>query len=182
VAEEQALARDDFDPACQRSPADFTGIVNQHWTAVYKLSYTLTGNVHDSEDLTQETFLKALNRIETFQANTNMRAWLLRIASNAFFDQQRKRQRANQQQLPEDVPAVTKPVEHSLETVEQTELLKAALTELSELTRMVFHLRAQEELSFREIAEIVGTSEEAARWHMFEARNKLVKRLAEKKQ
>jgi len=163
-------------------PANFTAIVNQHWTAVYKLVYHLTGNVHDSEDLTQETFLKALDRIETFQANTNMRAWLLRIASNAFFDLRRKRQRSSPQPLPDDVAVMVKPVEHGLEIGEQSELLKAALTELTELTRMVFHLRAQEDLSFREIAEIVGTSEEAARWHMHQARSKLMSRMAQKKE
>src|SRR5262249_18306613 len=145
VAEVHALARKDPQPAPQCKPAEFAEVVNQHWTAVYKLSYTLTGNVHDSEDLTQETFLKALNRIDTFQADTNMRAWLLRIASNAFFDQQRKRKRVNQHALPEDVPAQSNPVGQSLEIGEQSELLKAALTELTELTRMVFHLRAQED-------------------------------------
>jgi RNA polymerase sigma-70 factor (ECF subfamily) len=180
MAEEHELARNDSQPAPQRSPADFAEITNQHWTAVYKLSYTLTGNVHDSEDLTQETFLKAFNRIETFQAETNMRAWLLRIASNAFFDLQRKRKRISQ--LPEDVAADSSPVGQALEIGEQSELLKAALTELTELTRMVFHLRAQEELSFKEIADIVGTSEEAARWHMHQARTKLLSRMAEKKQ
>jgi RNA polymerase sigma-70 factor (ECF subfamily) len=180
VPEENALDRSDSLPKPQRSTAGFAEVVQQHWTAVYKLAYTLSGRLHDSEDLTQETFLRALDKLETFQPDTNMRAWLLRIASNAFFDLQRRRQRVNQQPLPDDVAGTSRPVGQTLETAEQSELLKTALTELTELTRMVFHLRAQEDLSFKEIAEIIGTSEEAARWHMHQARSKLLKRMAPK--
>jgi RNA polymerase sigma factor (sigma-70 family) len=180
MPEEKVLDHSEFLPTAQRNAAGFAEIVQHHWTAVYKVAYTLSGNVHDSEDLTQETFLRALDKLETFQPDTNMRAWLLRIASNAFFDLRRKRQRINHQPLPDDVAVTGRPVGQALETVEQSELLKAALTELTELTRMVFHLRAQEDLSFKEIAEIIGTSEEAARWHMHQARSKLLSRMAPK--
>jgi RNA polymerase sigma factor (sigma-70 family) len=179
AVEEQALARDKFHPASQRSPWDFTAIVNEHWTGVYKLLHTLTGNLHDTEDLAQETFLKAMNRLDTFQADTNMRAWLLRIATNAFFDLKRKQRRTDSQPLPEEIP---EPLQHpgqSLEVKEQHQLLQIAMQELPETARLVFHLRAQEDLSFREIAEMLGTSEEAARWHMHQARSKLLGRLAE---
>ena len=60
---------------------------------------------------------------------------------------------------------------------ERCDRLRAAMGELTELTRLVFHLRAQEDLSFREIAEIAGTTEQAARWHMHQARTKLLERL-----
>jgi RNA polymerase sigma-70 factor (ECF subfamily) len=181
LAKEQAVARKDFSPADPAPQAwiDFTEVVNNHWTAVYRVVYTLTGNIHDTEDLTQETFLRALNRLDSFEPGTRMRAWLLRIATNAFFDVQRKRQRVNHEALPADVPGKAVPPGRSLETREQSELLRKALTELSETGRLVFHLRATEELSFREIAEIIGTSEEAARWHMHQARTKLLDRLAE---
>jgi len=53
------------------------------------------------------------------------------------------------------------------------------MEELSELTRLVFHLRAQEDLPFREIAELAGTTEQAARWHMHQARTKLLARLGD---
>jgi DNA-directed RNA polymerase specialized sigma24 family protein len=48
------------------------------------------------------------------------------------------------------------------------------MSELSELTRMVFHLRSTEDLSFREIADITGSTEQAARWHMHHARTKIL--------
>jgi RNA polymerase sigma-70 factor, ECF subfamily len=144
------------------------------------LLYSMTGNTHDTEDLTQETFLRALNRFETFRPGTRMRAWLLRIASNAFFDVQRQRGRLRIKSLDQDVPAASRRPEQALESAEQNALLQAALTGLSNTDRMVFHLRVQEELSHREIAEILEISEEAARWHLHQARVKLMKRLAGK--
>ena len=157
---------------------DFAAIVNEHWTGVYRLLYSLTGNSHDTEDLTQETFLRALNRLDSFQPGTRMRSWLLRIATNAFFDVRRKRQRANVRPLEHEPPATSPRPGHALEVAEQSKLLQVALEELTETTRLVFHLRAQEDLPFREIADMIGTTEEAARWHMHQARLKLVKRLA----
>jgi RNA polymerase sigma-70 factor (ECF subfamily) len=155
-------------------------VVDAHWSAVYRLLYCMTGNTHDTEDLTQETFLRALDRLESFKPGTRMRAWLLRIATNALSDVRRKRQRANWRALPDEVPGPQSRPEQSLEAAEQNELLRVALEELSDTTRLVFHLRTQEELSFRDIGELAGTSEEAARWHMHQARNKLTARLAGK--
>ena len=91
------MAVNETSPADQPAapgPVTFAAVVEEHWTAVYKLVYSLTGNTHDTEDLTQETFLRALNRLDTFRPGTNMRSWLLRIACNAFFDWQRKRKRS----------------------------------------------------------------------------------------
>jgi RNA polymerase sigma-70 factor (ECF subfamily) len=174
------LASNESGPADQPAApgADtFATVVEVHWTAVYKLVYSLTGNTHDTEDLTQETFLRALNRLDSFRPGTNMRSWLLRIASNAFFDWQRKCKRARVKPLEHDPPGAAQPAGHALEVAEQSKLLEVALAELSDKTRLVFHLRAQEGLSFREIAQLVGTTEQAARWFMHQARTKLLKQL-----
>jgi RNA polymerase sigma-70 factor (ECF subfamily) len=182
IRKEWQLSLDHRPPASQApsgAEVPFAAVVNEHWTAVYRLLYSLTGNPHDTEDLTQETFLRALKRLDTFRPGTRMRAWLLRIASNAFFDLCRKRQRLPIDPLSEDPPGSAPPPGHAQETAEQCDLVKAALEELSELTRLVFHLRVQEDLSFREIAELAGTSEQAARWHMHHARTKLLQRLGE---
>jgi RNA polymerase sigma factor (sigma-70 family) len=109
-----------------------------------------------------------------------MRAWLLRIASNAFFDLRRKHSRLRQQPLEDSLAAANGRPERPLEAAEQNELLRAALEELSETTRLVFHLRTQEELAFREIGAMAGMTEEAARWHMHQARTKLTARLSGK--
>jgi RNA polymerase sigma factor (sigma-70 family) len=56
-------------------------------------------------------------------------------------------------------------------------LVAAAIGQLDDTQRAVFLLRTQEDLSFREIAETLGTTEETARWHMMQARRKLMKQL-----
>lgn len=163
-----------FKDSPRPASVDFTAVVHEHWNAVFRLAYSLSGDAHESEDLTQETFTRAIARISSFQPGTNMRAWLLRIASNVYFDEQRRRKRLKRQELSVDVPADDRPVGHDLEIEDQAALIRAAMNQLTELTRLVFHLRVQEELSFRELAELAGTTEQAARWHMRQARVKLL--------
>ena len=178
LAEERALTRDRSCAVPLKAEA-FAAVVEEHWQAVYRLLHSLSGNVHETEDLTQETFLRALQRLASFQPGTNMRNWLMRIASNAFFDVRRKRKRAKAQPLAAEPAHAEHPVGHELEVAEQGALAKIAMEDLTELTRLVFHLRATEHLSFREIAEIAGTTEQSARWHMHEARKRLLERMGD---
>jgi RNA polymerase sigma-70 factor (ECF subfamily) len=155
----------------------FGSVVEVHWTSVFKLLYWMTGNVHDAEELTQETFLRALRRFESFQPGTQLRSWLLRIATNVCQDLRRQQKRARRVPLPNDLPSTEAAPDSRLLTADQAGLLKTALEDLSDTTRAVFHLRVQEDLPFREIAQLVGTTEQAARWHMHQARCKLLKRM-----
>ncbi len=167
----------DSPDASSNSTTNFAELVEQHWSAVYRLLYNLCGSAHDTEDLTQETFLRALNRLDSFQPGTKMRAWLLRIATNAWFDVRRKRQRVTMQALDVEPSEAEQSVEERLATAEQAALLRMAMQDLPDVTRMVFHLRVTEELSFAEIGEMAGVSEEAARWHMHQARTRLLRRM-----
>ena len=151
-----------------------TALVDQHWAAVYRLTYHLCGNVHDAQDLTQETFLKAIAARSSFAAGSNLKAWLLRIASNTFLDLRRRRQTARARPM-EAEPAVT--FADGVEDSETMALLSSAIAELDDTQRAIFLLRTQEDLSFREIAEMLNTTEETARWHMLQARRRLMKRL-----
>jgi RNA polymerase sigma-70 factor, ECF subfamily len=174
------LATDDTRSADLRitdGASDFAAVVEVHWSSVYRLLHSLTGNTHDAEELTQETFLRALRRRDSFRPGTNLRSWLLRIATNAGLDMLRKQKRARRRDLPDEMPDRAEWPGHRLEVAEQGVLIRAAMEELSETTRAVFHLRVQESLPFREIAELVHTTEQAARWHMHQARSKLMKHL-----
>src|SRR5262249_14052011 len=160
-----------------RGESPFEAMVREHWDAVYRLLHSLSRNVHDTEDLVQETFLRAWKRIESFAPGTKMRSWLLKIASNAFLDEQRRRKRARSQPLDEEVPGAVPEPDHSLDVAQQAAAIRDAMKDLSNLTRLVFHLRATEDLSFREVAEVAGTTEQAARWHMHHARTRILERL-----
>lgn len=155
----------------------FAEIVETHWAAVFRFLLTMTGNHHDTEELTQETFLRALRRADSFQAGTQIRPWLLRVAANACRDLWRKRNRSRTAPLANDPPGPAGDVGMRLETREEAQLLRVAMDELSDTTRAVFHLRVQESLPFRQIGEMLDLSEDAARWHMHQARTKLLARM-----
>ncbi len=157
----------------------FAGLVRDHWDAVYRLLQSLTGDVHDTEDLAQETFLRAWGKIKSYRPGTNLRSWLLKIASNAFLDETRRRKRSKVTPMSAEPMGGDESPGAKLEVAEMATRVREAMQELSELTRMVFHLRATEDLSFREIAQIAGTTEQAARWHKHHARTRILEILSE---
>jgi RNA polymerase sigma-70 factor (ECF subfamily) len=150
-----------------------------HWDGVFALLYRLTRNRHEAEDLTQETFLRAARQNDSFQPGTNLRAWLMRIAVNAHLDQRRRQHVARSEPLPDDVPATGAAPCERLAGAELAAALERAMGQLPELARAVFLLRTREELSFREIGEAIQTTEETARWHMLQARRRLLQELGE---
>ncbi len=158
---------------------EIAGWVEMHWDAVFAVLYRMAGNRQEAEDLTQETFLRAAAQRGSFAAGTNLRAWLMRIASNAFVDGRRRVRIARTTPLTDnfDVAAASVEPAGAMVSHEFGDALAAALLELPETGRMVFLLRTREELSFREIAETMGISEDTARWHMFQARQRLMERL-----
>jgi RNA polymerase sigma factor (sigma-70 family) len=152
----------------------FDEMVDQHWESVYRLTYHLCGNVHDAQDLAQETFTKAIAARASFKPGTNLRAWLHRIASNAFLDLRRRKKTAKTAPM-EAEPPVELP--DRVQGDELMQMLTHAIQQLDDTQRAIFLLRTQDDLSFREIAEICQTTEETARWHMLQARRKLMKQL-----
>ena len=109
----------------------------------------------------QEAFLKALANLGRFAAGTNFRAWLFRIAHNAFANQHRaSRPRAP---LPDDLAADEQgPAEQAL-CREALEKLAEAVQQLPAEFRAALLLRVEEELSFRQIADVMGITEPTAR-------------------
>lgn len=149
-------------------------LVDRHWDGVYRLAYHLCRDAHDAADLAQETFVKALSRADSFKDGTNLRAWLLRIVSNAFLDLRRKHKTAKAAPL-EVEPASVAP--DAAQDSELNQMLMSAIQKLDDTQRTVFVLRTQDDLSFRDIAQVVDCTEETARWHMMQARRRLMRML-----
>lgn len=149
--------------------------MRQHWDGVFTHLYRLSGMRHLAEDLAQETFLRAAQQFGSFKPGTNLRAWLMRIATNALLDSRRRTNAAKGQTIAE--VAAPAPEMTDADARELNEAIAAALMELPITARAVFLLRAREELSFREIADAIGSTEETARWHMLQARRKLMQRM-----
>ena len=80
-------------------------LVRQHADRVYRLAYRLSGNQHDAEDLTQETFIRVFRSVQNYQPGT-FEGWLHRITTNLFLDMVRRRARIRMESLPEDYDRV----------------------------------------------------------------------------
>jgi len=84
-------------------------LVREHADRVYRLAYRLSGNQHDAEDLTQETFIRVFRSLSNYKPGT-FEGWLHRITTNLFLDMVRRRGKIRMEALPEDydrVPADT---------------------------------------------------------------------------
>jgi RNA polymerase sigma-70 factor (ECF subfamily) len=155
----------------------FAALIERYWDRLYRWLYHLTHDRHTAEDLAQETFLKALSHLDSFRAGTNFGAWLFRIAHNAWVNQARGAARCRLP-VPDNLPDRDEgPVEQVL-TKESLQLLARAVGRLPPEFRAAFLLRVEEDLSFRQIAEVLGLTEETARWRVFKARQKLLSVLA----
>lgn len=157
--------------------AAFAQLVENYWPRLFRWLYQLTHDRHQAEDLAQETFLKALANLHRFRAGTNFRAWLFRIAHNSFANLHRSpgKRRAS---LPEDFPAPGQgPVENVCSRETMADLARA-VESLPTDFRAALLLRVEEGLSFRQIAAVLDTTEETARWRVFKARQKLLGELS----
>jgi RNA polymerase sigma-70 factor (ECF subfamily) len=150
----------------------FADLVRHYWDRLFRWLFHLTHDAHAAEDLTQESFLKAFAALDSFQAGTNFRAWLFRIAHNNWANQRRKeRVRLT---FPDDVESHEEsPPELAMDR-EAFQQLARAVGRLPGDYRAAFLLRVEEDLSFRDIGETLGITEETARWRVCKARQKLM--------
>ena len=155
----------------------FAALVERYWDRLYRWMYHLAHHRQSAEDLCQEAFLKAMTGLPSFREGSNFRAWLFRIAYNGFINQQRKSLRIRDA-FPTNITANGEgPAEQAMSR-ESLLVLARAVGRLPDDFRAAFLLRVEEDLSFRQIAEILEITEETARWRVFKARQKLMDVLA----
>jgi RNA polymerase sigma-70 factor (ECF subfamily) len=155
----------------------FRRLVERHARNVFRLSYRLTGNEEDAEDVVQETFLKAYRALDSFDERAQFGSWLYRIASNCALDLLRSRKRRATSgagdELLETVPSRDVSPEASTLGSELGRRMAAALTRLSRHERTALVLRHFEGRPVAEIAGTLGISDGAARNTIFRAVAKL---------
>jgi len=144
----------------------FKEIALPYLDAVYRAAVALCGQRQEADDLVQDTFLKAFERFESFQVDTNCKAWLLRILRNTWIDRLRKRKIAGQMlPLEEEIIAektydnetIWSNAEDLIENFSDEQIIKA-LSELPEDQRLTLFLIDVEQLSQKEVAEIMGVA------------------------
>ncbi len=133
-------------------------LVRQHADRVYRLAYRLSGNQHDAEDLTQETFIRVFRSVQNYQPGT-FEGWLHRITTNLFLDMVRRRARIRMEALPDDydrVPAEGPNPEQIYHDARLGPDLQAALDSLPPEFRAAVVLCDIEGLSYEEIGATLG--------------------------
>lgn len=133
-------------------------LVSEHADSVYRLAFRLSGNQHDAEDLTQETFMRVFRSIKSYQPGT-FEGWLHRITTNLFLDMVRHRSKIRMEALPEDydrVPGTDLTPEQAYSVSNLDPVLQEALDELSPEFRVAVVLCDVLGLSYDEIADTLG--------------------------
>jgi RNA polymerase sigma-70 factor, ECF subfamily len=156
-----------------------TRFVNDNMRRVFLLIYRIVGNVPDAQDLTQEAFIKALQRQDQLKDPEKAAHWLSRIATNTAIDFLRRNDRvsfSDLENLPERVvTALDDDPEQSVLRSERRDRLSACLEVLTERERTALLLRDVEDLPAEEVAEQLNCSKATVRSHIANARVKLRK-------
>ena len=133
-------------------------LVQEHADSVYRLAYRLSGNQHDAEDLTQETFMRVFRSLKHYQPGT-FEGWLHRITTNLFLDMVRRRAKIRMEALPEDyerVPGTDMTPEEAYNVANLDPALQRALDGLAPDFRVAVVLCDVVGMTYEEIGETLG--------------------------
>ena len=154
----------------------FACLVEAYQTAVYNLAHRMLGNAAEAEDAAQETFLRAYTRLNTYDSDRKFSSWLLAIASHHCIDRLRQR-RLGWLSLDELPPwrwraSSSRPEEAVIRSEERDEV-RQLLDQLPPHYRAAVILHYWYDLSYREIAETLETTESAVKSTLYRARRML---------
>jgi len=165
----------------------YRALVDRHSRNVHRLAYRLTGNAHDAEDVVQEAFLRAYQKLQQFEARANFGTWVYRIAANYAIDRLRQRQKEESRReqpdkessdAPEQDPLMRvrdeKPTpERLMQSTQLRREMQRAISKLSDAERTAFVMRHWEGRGIEEIAGALKSNSSAAKNTVFRAVQKL---------
>ncbi len=159
---------------------EFEDIYNNYFKDIFLYIYSLSGDRHIAEDITAETFMKAIKSIEKFKGNCDIRVWLCQIAKNCYFSFLRKKKKTiHLDELSEQKDIFN--FEQIISSTEESMEIHEILHNLDEPYKEVFSLRVFGELSFKQIACLFGKSDNWACVTYHRARNKIKERMEDYK-
>ena len=170
--------------------AAFNKLVNLYHSRIYTLTYQMTSNREDAEDLTQEIFVKAFEALPRFKGRSSFYTWLYRIGINKTINYRKKRNRnrplsldAMEQEVKQDesyhdLSSKDSPL-RNLSLSELQLKLNEAMQRLSEKQRTVVVMHDMQGMPHDEIAKVVGVSVGTIRSRLFYARRQLQADLGE---
>ena len=152
-------------------------LYQMYFKDVYLYVKAISKSEEIAEEITQETFFKALKGIKKFKGNCDIRVWLCQIAKNSLYTYAKKMKRTVFVEPDEDWLDEKPSIETTVIEQEQIKQMKGILEEMQEPYRGVFSLRIYHELSFREIAKVYGKTESWARVTYYRAKEKIIQKV-----
>lgn len=152
---------------------DFENIYNEHFFGVYKYTLSLCRDGHLAEEITQETFYRAMESFDRFRGECSVFAWLCQIAKNTWYRHTRRQKRLVPELMEEVRSTAKNSMEERFSDQEDAKRLHRLLHDLPEPYREVFTLRTFGELPFSQIGELFGKTDDWARLVHYRAKNEL---------
>jgi RNA polymerase sigma-70 factor, ECF subfamily len=165
-------------------------LVERYFQAVVRVAFRITGDEADAEEVAQEAFLRAYNKLRGFRQDASFSTWVMRIAMNTSLNLVERRKRDLSYRAPRiaDEPAAEGETvriadsnhgpEDALLTREVVSIREAAMAQLTPMERTAFTLRHMEEVSMTEIATALNITVNSAKQAVFRAVSKLRRALA----
>lgn len=184
IEEQQCIRK-----AAQGDASAFEELVVRYQGQVYRLCLRMSGNAEDAADLTQEAFVKVWKNLDTFQFDAAFSTWLYRLASNCCLDFLRVRKRRQTVSLTAetdeedeetiDLPDDSPTPEEAAISKEERDDLRLAMQSIDPEQRQILTLRVVNDLSYTDIAQVLGIREGTVKSRLSRARESLRKKLAE---
>ena len=153
--------------------AAYDQIVSRHMRSAFSIAYRLLGQREDAEDLVQDAFMVALEKIDTFREGNRFAPWFFRILVNRGLNARKARALRQTDALPAEI-STREPTPHvEAERSELRERIEAAVAVLPDRQRAIVKLFELEGFSSPEIAEMLELSDGTVRWHLHQARQTL---------
>ena len=158
---------------------EFEKIYSTYFNDVFRYIRRLSGNEHIAEEITVDTFFKAMNSIDSFREDCDIRVWLCQIAKNSYLSYLKKSGRIDNIEDAEllNIADPNETVEEKFVRHDEAVQIQKVLHDIPDPYKEVFMWRVFAELSFKQIGQIFGKSENWACVTYHRARNKIKERL-----
>lgn len=158
---------------------EFETIYRTYFQDVFCYIRRLSGNEHIAEEITEETFYKALRSIDGFRGECDIRVWLCQIAKNCYYTYWKQSDQTAEPESLELLPVPDESAEERLIRQEEVLQIQRILYDIPDPYREVFLWRVYAQLTYRQIGQIFGKSENWACVTYHRARNRIRERLKE---
>lgn len=150
-------------------------IYNRYFKAMYNTACRIIGDTYTAEDITQEAFLSAFNKIKTYKGEVTFGAWIKKIVVNKSIDYLRKRKlNLEFDDKIQEIEIVDEPEFNNNDSVELLNIVKQAISQLPDGYRMVSTLYILEGYDYDEISEILKIKSSTVRSQFTRAKIKLI--------